>query len=102
MSSFVNADLGSDSDPDDADFNPENEVNDVSEEEHSGDEEHTEGGPKSKKRKKREEGWNMRLPKDHENAKEEKEIKEAFEKEREDLKIEAEKQKTEDLWSGNY
>ena len=101
MSSFLNADLGSDSSEDDEDFNPEKEVNDVSEEEHSGDEEHVEeGGLKKKKRKKREQGWNMRLPV-NDNAKEEEKIKEAFEKEKEDLKAEAEKQKTEDLWSGN-
>ena len=102
MSSFVNADLGSDSDSDDADFNPETEVNIVSEEDNSGDEEHADGGAsKAKKRKKVEQGWNMRLPEDHVNDKEEKEIKEAFEKEKEELKMEAEKQKTEDLWSGN-
>lgn len=103
MSSFLNADLGSDSSDDDEDFNPEKEVNEVSEEENSGDEEHVEGGgTKIKKRgkKKLEQGWNMRLP-TNENAKEEKEIKEAFEKEKEYLKVEAEKQKTEDLWSGN-
>jgi len=95
----MNADLGSDSSEDDEDFNPEKEVNDVSEEEHSGDEEHVEeGGLKKKKRKKREQGWNMRLPV-NDNAKEEEKIKEAFEKEKEDLKAEAEKQKTEDLWS---
>ena len=102
MSSFLNADLGSDSSDDDEDFNPEKEVNEVSEEENSGDEEHVEGGGTKKKRgkKKLEQGWNMRLP-TNENAKEEKEIKEAFEKEKEYLKVEAEKQKTEDLWSGN-
>ena len=38
MSSFLNADLGSDSSDDDEDFNPEKEVNEVSEEENSGDE----------------------------------------------------------------
>merc|ERR1712029_1121603 len=97
MSSFLNADLGSDSSDDDEDFNPEKEVNEVSEEEeNSGDEEHVDGGgTKNKKRgkKKLEQGWNMRLP-TNENAKEEKEIKEAFEKEKEYLKVEAEKQKT--------
>merc|ERR1712029_344506 len=97
MSSFLNADLGSDSSDDDEDFNPEKEVNEVSEEENSGDEEHVEGGgTKNKKRGKKkleQQGWNMRLP-TNENAKEEKEIKEAFEKEKEYLKVEAEKQKT--------
>ena len=87
MSSFMNADLGSDSSEDDEDFNPEKEVNDVSEEEHSGDEEHVEeGGLKKKKRKKREQGWNMRLPV-NDNAKEEEKIKEAFEKEKEETFI---------------
>ena len=101
MSSFVNADLASDSDSDDADFNPETEVNDVSEEEQSGDEENPGQKPK-KGKKKREQGWALSVL-DSESKEEEKAIKKAFEQEKEDLKIEAEKQKTEDLWSGmNY
>ena len=100
MSSFVNADLASDSDSDDADFNPETEVNDVSEEEQSGDEENPGQKPK-KGKKKREQGWTLSVL-DSESKEEEKAIKKAFEKEKEDLKIEAEKQKTEDLWSGMH
>ena len=101
MSSFVNTDLASDSDSDDADFNPETEVNNVSEEELSGDEENPEKKPKFKGKNKRESGWPSTVF-NSESKEEEKAIKKAFEKEKEDLKIEAEKQKTEDLWSGMY
>ena len=98
MSSFVNADLGSDSDSDDADFNPETEVNDVSEEEHSGEDE-VQGAKARTTKKKPKQGWSMATL-DSKQQEEENQIKKAFEKEKEDLKIEAEKQKTEDLWSG--
>ena len=101
MSSFVNTDLASDSDSDDADFNPETEVNNVSEEEQSGDEENPEKKPKLKGKNKREAGWPSTVF-SNESKEEEKAIKKAFEKEKEDMKIEAEKQKTEDLWSGVY
>ena len=54
MASFVNANLGSDSDSDDYDFDPTKEAGHVvSEEENSGDDEDAESGTKKSKKSKK-------------------------------------------------
>ena len=54
MASFVNANLGSDSDSDDQDFDPTKEAGHVvSEEENSGDDENAESGTKKSKKSKK-------------------------------------------------
>lgn len=104
MASFVNADLGSDSDPDDTDFDPGKEIGHegVSEEENSGDDEDPDN--KSKKKKKtvaknagaRSAGCFQDATKDTEGES----MKKEFEKEKEELRELADKKKTDDIWSG--
>ncbi len=103
MTSFVHANLGSDSDSDDADFDPSKETGhvDASEEEQSGDEDgKNKFGRKKAKNKKssidRSVGCFQDLNEDNESDA----IKKEFEEEKEKLKQLADQQKTEDLWSG--
>lgn len=105
MSSFVNADLGSDSDSDDVDFDPVKEAGHegVSEEENSGDEENP-GSKKAKKTKKdknasKRSGGCFQI---EEDISEDKSREEEFEKEKKEIKEMADKKKNEEIWSGNY
>lgn len=105
MASFVNADLGSDSDPDDIDFDPGKEAGHegVSEEENSGDDEDPDNKARKKKSKAktagaRSAGCFQDAPKDEEGEA----LKKEFEKEKEELKELADKKKTDDIWSGKF
>ena len=105
MASFVNANLGSDSDSDDQDYDPTKEAGHVvSEEENSGDEENAESGTKKlkKSKKKRKEGGRIGgifLEEDEQTKAENETKRKEFEQEKIELAQEAEKQKSEDLWA---
>ena len=106
MASFVNANLGSDSDSDDHDFDPTKEAGHVvSEEENSGDDEDAESGTKKSKKlkKKSKQGGRVGgifLEEDEQTKAENDAKRKEFEQEKIDLAKEAEKQKSEDLWAG--
>ena len=107
MASFVNANLGSDSDSDDQDYDPTKEAGHVvSEEENSGDEENGESGRTKKlkkSKKKRKEGGRIGgifLEEDEQTKAENEAKRKEFEQEKIELAQEAEKQKSEDLWAG--
>ena len=109
MASFVNANLGSDSDSDDADFDPTKEGGEVvSEEENSGDDENPDVKSKKQTKKKkntknvgggRTGGIFLEVEDDGTKAENESRRKE-FEQEKEDIAKEVQKQKTDDLWAG--
>ena len=107
MASFVNANLGSDSDSDDADFDPTKEGGEVvSEEENSGDDENPDVKSKKQTKKKkntknvgRTGGIFLEDEDDGIKAENESRRKE-FEQEKEDIAKEVQKQKTDDLWAG--
>ena len=101
MASFVNANLGSDSDSDDQDYDPTKEAGHVvSEEENSGDEENAESGTKKlkKSKKKRKEGGRIGgifLEEDEQTKAENEAKRKEFEQEKIELAQEAEKQNSE-------
>ena len=103
MSSFVNADLGSDSDSDDGDFDPTKELGHeaVSEEENSGDEEnHSAASKKSKKEKKSGSKRNtgcFQFESSYDTLNET--MKEEFEKENEEIQKIATEKKNDDIWT---
>ena len=105
MASFVNANLGSDSDSDDQDYDPTQEAGQVvSEEENSGDDDNAESGTKKlkKSKKKRKEGGRIGgifLEEDEQTKAENEAKRKEFEQEKIELAQEAEKQKSEDLWA---
>lgn len=105
MASFVNANLGSDSESDDSDFDPTKEAGHegVSEEEVSGDDENpNNAGKKSKKKVKKSDSkrsggcFQEETAKDEESEK----MKLEFQKEQEEIKEQNEKKKNDDIWSG--
>lgn len=104
MASFVNANLGSDSESDDSDFDPTKEAGHegVSEEEVSGDDENpNNAGKKSKKKVKKSDSkrsggcFQEETAKDEESEK----MKLEFQKEQEEIKEQNEKKKNDDIWS---
>merc|ERR1711981_621309 len=103
MASFVNANLGSDSDSDDQDFDPTKEAGHiVSEEENSGDDENPENSRTKKSKKKPKQGGRIGgifLEEDEQVKVENDAKRKEFEQEKIDLAKEAEKQKSEDLWA---
>ena len=103
MSSFVNADLGSDSDSDDLDFDPTKDGGEiVSEEENSGDDENPDTSKKSKKKKttKKIRAAGIFLEEDEQTKFENEAKRKEFEQEKTDLAKELEKQKSDDIWAG--
>ena len=107
MSSFINADLASDSDSDDNDFDPTQEGGEiVSEEENSGEDENSEGVKKKKKGKQkkgksRKPGGIFLSDEDAEKERAENEaMRKEFEKEKEEIKAEVDNKKKEDIWAG--
>jgi len=101
MSSFVNADLGSDSDSDDGDFDPTKELGHeaVSEEENSGDDENPSASQSKKKKKDQKVKSRDKGCFQSENPDESSDRKEEFEKEQEELQELATQKKNEDIWS---
>lgn len=97
----MNADLGSDSDSDDGDFDPTKEKHEgASEEENSGDDENPSSGNKKKKKdknvKSRNKGcFQLETPNDTEDDA----MKEEFKKEQEELQVIATEKKNDDIWS---
>ena len=108
MASFINANLGSDSDSDDADFDPTKEGGEVvSEEDNSGDDENPDAKSNKKQTKKKKNAKKVGrsggifLEDDNDAAKAENESRrKEFEQEKEDIAKEVQKQKTDDLWAG--
>ena len=105
MASFVNANLGSDSDSDDQDYDPTQEAGQVvSEEENSGDDDNAESGTKKlkKSKKKRKEGGRIGgifLEEDEQTKAENEAKRKEFEQEKIELAQEAEKQKSDEIWA---
>jgi len=103
MSSFINADLGSDSDSDDGDFDPTKELGHeaASEEENSGDDENPNAAKSKNKKKKKDQKaksrdkgcFQLEIPNEEGDRKEE------FQKEQEELQEIATQKKNEDIWS---
>jgi len=100
MSSFMNADLGSDSDSDDGDFDPKKEKREgVSEEENSGNDENPISGNQKKKKDKNVKSRNKGcFQLETLNDTEDDAMKEEFKKEQEELQVIAEKTE-ERAWS---